>query len=134
MTLCSWSDLTDRHAADKVLADKVLVVTSSERENRHYLDSDESQDQDRHEHEIVEEDNEEKGYFRQRGAFLLNGALGSLISGAASVAKAVNDSKTARCKLEELQRHNRAMEQSRGLYLAPHKYGRVLYLGPYKRG
>jgi len=93
MTLCSWSDLTDRHAADKVLADKVLVVTSFERENRHYLDSDESQDQDRHEHEIVEEDNEEKsdekGYFRQRGAFLpMLGALGSLISGAASVAKA----------------------------------------------
>ncbi|KYN10435.1 hypothetical protein ALC57_17454 [Trachymyrmex cornetzi] len=51
-------------------------------------------------------------------------ALGSLIGGAASVAKAVNDSKAARRQLEELQRHDRAMEQGRGLYLAPHKYGR----------
>ncbi|KYN22482.1 hypothetical protein ALC57_05118 [Trachymyrmex cornetzi] len=62
------------------------------------------------------------------------GALGSLIGGAASVAKAVNDSKAARRQLEELQRHDRAMEQGRGLYLAPYKYGRGLYLGPYKRG
>ncbi|KYN18875.1 hypothetical protein ALC57_08805, partial [Trachymyrmex cornetzi] len=51
-------------------------------------------------------------------------ALGSLIRGVASVAKAVNDSKAARRQLEELQRHDRAMEQGRGLYLAPHKYGR----------
>jgi len=46
--------------------------------------------------------------------------------------KAVNDSKTARrSQLEELQRHDRAIELGRGLYLAPHKYG--LYLSPYKR-
>ena len=51
------------------------------------------------------------------------GALGSLIGGAASVAKAVNDNKAARRQLEELQRHDRAMEQGRGLYLAPYKYG-----------
>ncbi|KYN14637.1 hypothetical protein ALC57_13144 [Trachymyrmex cornetzi] len=62
------------------------------------------------------------------------GALGSLIGGAASVAKSVNDSKAARRQLEELQRHDRAMEQARGLYLAPYKYGRGLYLGSYKRG
>ncbi|KYM98253.1 hypothetical protein ALC62_11040 [Cyphomyrmex costatus] len=62
------------------------------------------------------------------------GALGSLIGGAAGVAKAVNDSKAARRQLEELQRHDRAMEQGRGLYLAPYRYGRGLYLGPYKRG
>lgn len=61
------------------------------------------------------------------------GALGSLIGGAAGVAKAVNDSKAARRQLEELQRHDRAME-GRGLYLAPYKYGQGLYLGPYKRG
>ena len=61
------------------------------------------------------------------------GALGSLI-GAASVAKAVNDSKAARRQLKELQRHDRAIEQDRGLYLAPHKYGCGLYLSPYKRG
>lgn len=51
------------------------------------------------------------------------GALGSLIGGAAGVAKAVNDRKTALRQLEELQRHNRAME-GRGLYLAPYKRGR----------
>ncbi|KYQ55829.1 hypothetical protein ALC60_05259, partial [Trachymyrmex zeteki] len=62
------------------------------------------------------------------------GALGSLIGGAVSVAKAVNDSKAARRQLEELQRHDRAMEQGRGLYLASYKYGRGLYLAPYKRG
>ncbi|KAL6258148.1 hypothetical protein P5V15_010071 [Pogonomyrmex californicus] len=63
------------------------------------------------------------------------GALGSLIGGAASVAKAVNDRKVTRRQLEELQRHNRAMEtRGQGLYLAPYKYGRGLYLAPYKRG
>jgi hypothetical protein len=61
------------------------------------------------------------------------GAFGSLIGGAAGVAKAVNDSKAARRQLEELQRHNRAME-GHGLYLAPYKYGQGMYLGPYKRG
>jgi len=56
-----------------------------------------------------------------------------LIGGAASVVKAVNDSKAMR-QLEELQRHDRAMEQGRGLYLAPYKYGRGPYLDPYKHG
>lgn len=51
------------------------------------------------------------------------GALGSLIGGAAGVAKAVNDGKAARRQLEELQRHNRAIE-GRGLYLAPYARGR----------
>jgi len=52
----------------------------------------------------------------------------------ANVAKTVNDSKAVRRQLEELQRHGRAMEQGRGLYLAPHKYGRGLYLSLYKHG
>ena len=60
----------------------------------------------------------------KRGGFLpllpVLGALGSLIGGAAGVAKAVSDRKAARRQLEELQRHNRAME-GRGLYLAPYK-------------
>jgi len=38
------------------------------------------------------------------------------------IAKAVNDSKAAQRQLEEMQRHNRAMED-RGLYLAPYKRG-----------
>ncbi|KYN50305.1 hypothetical protein ALC62_10890 [Cyphomyrmex costatus] len=62
----------------------------------------------------------------KRGGFLpilpVLGALGSLIGGAASVAKAVGDRKAARRQLEELQRHNRAMEGC-GLYIAPHKRG-----------
>jgi hypothetical protein len=63
------------------------------------------------------------------------GVLGSLIGGAAGVAKAVNASKASQRQLEELQRHNRAMEQGgRGLYLKPYKGGRGLYLAPYKRG
>jgi len=61
------------------------------------------------------------------------GALGSLIGGAASVAKAVNDSKAARRQLEELQRHDRAMEQSRGLYLGPYKHGQGVVAKKNKR-
>ncbi|KYQ47388.1 hypothetical protein ALC60_13590, partial [Trachymyrmex zeteki] len=53
----------------------------------------------------------------------LLGVLGSLVGGAAGVAKAVNDSKAAQHQLQELQRHNRVME-GRGVYLAPYKCGR----------
>lgn len=61
----------------------------------------------------------------KRGGFLpfllpALGALGALTGGAASVYKAVNDSKATRKQLEETQRHNRAME-GRGLYLTPYK-------------
>ncbi|KAL6418831.1 hypothetical protein ACFW04_011753 [Cataglyphis niger] len=62
----------------------------------------------------------------KRGGFLpllpLLGVLGSLAGGAAGIARAVNDGKATRRRLEELQRHNRAMED-RGLYLAPYKRG-----------
>lgn len=51
------------------------------------------------------------------------GALGSLIGGAAGVAKAVNDKKAAQRQLEEIHRHNRSME-GRGLYLTPYKRGK----------
>jgi len=50
----------------------------------------------------------------------MSGALGSLIGGAAGVAKAVSDSKAARRQLEELQGHNRAMK-GQGLYLTSYK-------------
>ena len=73
----------------------------------------------------------------KRGGMLpilpLLGALGSMIGGAASVAKAVNDSKVARSQLEELQRHNHTME-GRGVYLGPYTGGKGLYLAPYKYG
>jgi hypothetical protein len=68
----------------------------------------------------------------KRGGILpilpLLGVLGSLVGGAAGVAKAVNDSKAAQRQLEELKRHNRLMEErgvkGRGIYLAPYKRGR----------
>ena len=59
------------------------------------------------------------------------GVLGSLAGGAAGVAKAVNDSKAAQRQLEEMQRHNRAME-GRGLYLTPYKRGRGVSKGKKK--
>ena len=50
----------------------------------------------------------------------LLGVIGSLAGGAAGVAKAVNDAKAVRQQLEEMKRHDRAME-GHGLYLAPYK-------------
>lgn len=65
----------------------------------------------------------------KRGGMLpllpLLGVIGSLAGGAAGVAKAVNDSKAARRQLEETKRHNKAME-GRGIYLAPYKRGKGL--------
>jgi len=62
----------------------------------------------------------------KRGGILpilpLLGILGSLAGGAAGVAKVVNDNKAAQRQLEELKRHNRAME-GHGLYLTPYKSG-----------
>lgn len=53
------------------------------------------------------------------------GALGALGGGAAGIAKAVNDAKSNKEQLAELQRHNLAMEavkkNGKGLYLAPFK-------------
>ena len=73
----------------------------------------------------------------KRGGMLpllpLLGVIGSLAGGAAGVAKAVNDAKTARRQIEEMKRHNHAME-GKGLYLAPYKQGKGLYLAPYKQG
>lgn len=60
------------------------------------------------------------------------GALGSLIAGASGVAKAVNDNKAAQRQLQEIQRHNRAME-GQGLYLAPYKRGKGISKGKKKK-
>lgn len=63
-------------------------------------------------------------------------ALGALSGGAAGIAKAVNDAKNARDRLEEEKRHDRAMEQVKignGLYLKPYKKGCGLYLKPYQK-
>ena len=49
-------------------------------------------------------------------------SAGALAGGAAGIAKAVNDSQTAKLQLEEIQRHNRVIENGgNGLYLKPHK-------------
>lgn len=63
-------------------------------------------------------------------------ALGALSGGAAGIAKAVNDAKAARERLEEQKRHNKFIEQVKvgdGLYLKPYKKGCGLYLKPYSK-
>lgn len=58
-------------------------------------------------------------------------ALGSLAGGAAGIAKAVNDSKTAQKKFTESVRHNKMLEAitlGKGLYIKPYKKGNGLYL------
>lgn len=66
-------------------------------------------------------------------------ALGALGGGAAGIAKAVNDAKAAKQKLEESKRHNQMMESlaigktGSGLYLRPYKSGCGLYLKPYSK-
>ena len=62
-------------------------------------------------------------------------ATGALAGGAAGVAKAINQAKSAKSQLEESHRHNKAMEAialGKGLYLKPYKKGFGLYLKPYK--
>lgn len=65
-------------------------------------------------------------------------ALGTLSGGAAAIAKAVNDAKSAKEKLDEAKRHNRSMEsislgkKGAGLYLGRRKNGFGLYLNPYR--
>lgn len=63
-------------------------------------------------------------------------ALGSLAGGAAGVAKAINETREARKKLAELQRHDETMEaialrKGKGLFLRPYKKGLGLYMMPY---
>ena len=53
-------------------------------------------------------------------------AIGSLAGGAAGIAKAVNEAKDAKMKLDELKRHNQVLEAQRigsGLYLQPYRKG-----------
>lgn len=60
-------------------------------------------------------------------------AIGGLASGSASIANAVNKAKEASRQLQEMKRHNGAMEAiaiGKGLYLAPYKKGSGLYFTP----
>ena len=59
-------------------------------------------------------------------------ATGALAGGAAGIAKAVNNARSARGQLKENKRHNITMEtiavvKGRGLYLKPYKSGMGLY-------
>lgn len=70
----------------------------------------------------------------KRGGFLplllpALSAIGALSGGAAGIYKTINDARVARKQLEEVQRHNRAME-GRGLYLKPYKAGRGVRTKP----
>lgn len=54
------------------------------------------------------------------------GAIGSLSTGGAAIAKAVNAAKNAKTQLDEATRHNKTMEaiaMGKGLYLKPYKKG-----------
>lgn len=66
------------------------------------------------------------------------GALAGVTGGVTNVVKTINDAKLAQAKLNELKRHNLAMEtkQGQGLKIAKkkRKRGRGLYLKPYKKG
>lgn len=60
-------------------------------------------------------------------------ALGTMSGGAAAIAKAVNDAKSAKQQLEEAKRHNKSMEAiavGKGLFLKPYKSGLGLFLHP----
>jgi len=96
------------------------------------LGGDEGKDKTRHGDEKAIDDKEEektntsssetRWYFT---TFTVLGVVGSLAGGAAGIAIAVNDSKAGQRQLEEMQRHNRAMEGPE-LYLAPYKLGQGL--------
>lgn len=61
-------------------------------------------------------------------------ALGALSGGAAGIAKAVNDARSAKQQLDESHRHNKTMESiamGKGMYLKPYKKGMGLFLKPY---
>ena len=58
-------------------------------------------------------------------------ALGALTNGVTGIAKAVNESKSAKNQLEEANRHNKMMERiamGKGLYLRPYRVGSGLKL------
>lgn len=62
-------------------------------------------------------------------------ALGALSGGAAGIAKAVNDARSAKQQLSESQRHNKTMEaiaMGKGMYLKPYKTGMGLFLKPFQ--
>lgn len=62
-------------------------------------------------------------------------AAGSLVGGAAGIAKAVNAYKIAKKQLSEMERHNKQMEAvciGKGLHLKPYKNGLGIYINKKK--
>jgi len=139
------NDLAERHVADKILAEKtrkrIIARNSTLRERAAAADVWAAMKAKTKTGMGIKTKNKRAKKrvlpTAKRGGILpilpMLGVLGSLIDGAAGVAKTISDSKATRRQLEELQRHNRAMK-GHGLYLAPYKYGKGLHLGPYKRG
>jgi len=119
----SWSnDLTDRHAANEVSAEKArkrITVSDSALSARASAIWATMKAKIKIGMKPKKKTSRKKATKKrifstaeQGGALsflLILGALGSLI-GAASVAKAINDSKATRCQLEELQRWNSAAD------------------------
>ena len=110
------NNLTDRHAVDKVLAEKArkraftandsvlservaAVWASMKAKTKIGMNMKEEEDKEKSD----EKADTSNGETRCVTVWLAQ-------VGAASVAKAINDSKAARCQLEELQHHDRAME------------------------
>jgi len=133
------NDLAERHVTDKILAEKRIIVKNSILGERAAATAVWAAMKTKTKIGMgmktkVKTKKKTKRVLptAKRGGILpilpLLGALRSLIGGAAGVAKAVSDSKATQRQLEELQRHNRAME-GHGLYLAAYKYGKGLYLG-----
>lgn len=63
-------------------------------------------------------------------------ATGALAGGAAGIAKAVNDAKSAKQQLQESARHNKTMEAiaiGKGLHLKRYRAGLGLHLQPYPK-
>lgn len=62
-------------------------------------------------------------------------ALGSVASGSAAIAKAINNASTSKKQLEESKRHNKKMESisvGEGMFLKPYRKGYGLYLNPFR--
>jgi len=66
-------------------------------------------------------------------------AAGSIAGGASAIVKAVNDVRASQRSLDEMQRHNKAMESPKGIVVgqgirfAPYRKGYGLYLWPYSK-
>lgn len=138
------SDLVERHTADKILADKArerIVARDSTIGERAAatavwaaMNAKRKVGMGLKKKRNVPKKTPRKRILpsAKRGGILpvlpLLGVLGSLIGGAAGVAKVVNDSKAAQHQLQEMQRHNHVMEgrvkKGHGVYLAPYKRGK----------